>query len=321
MPSLLKYQYIYYSISFHYAETYNDRSPPDSPRISPHQIRTEPSSAKQIRIPQKYHSSIDTSQSDVPISRHEQRIERIPRKADGSITQPQRASLQQPNNARTGFIELIPQRPHTTGDIMEETEQRHDNFQPSQNQPQGEWIPQKQAWDSKQRRQVNGPGEMDYEEESEPGYSFRASAGYNGDDDEDYSGSLSDLELNASIHRRPEPQQGFTVMSNIPSDPQNHRCVNQSKRIHRKQQNNSKERSRSRDHGQVSVSFHDPHTCSSSDESDKEEIQTRIPRKHPSDLDINQNNNPRRITDMRGDEQSIPVFYQDNQAFEPEPDY
>ena len=321
-----------------------------------HQSQVIRSQSEQTRIPRKTQSSIDNHHSGNNRSQHsEERIQRIPRKTDHDQTRLPRVSEQSNHIERyDNREEQRQQRPYTMDDLhMLENRRRYDNLvpraspgdkrestaqihTPSDSQQSGPFMKSPTSQDSFQNRHKKSKqpstreeGVSDDEDETELGYDNRAavSEGYNGDDDEeDYSESLPDFEMPSPVNRRsPSPVQRFTIESDIPSSPQIHRnMVFQDaepsslprQRIPRKQPGDERGHPRN-----MSVSFQEQQPYSSSDESDYRVKQTSIPRKYPSSYAGSRVDVEERSIGMATNRQINNKSYQDNQAFEPEPDY
>ena len=335
----------------------NDGSPgTSSSSATDHQSQVIRSQSKQTRIPRKTQSSIDNLQSGNNKNQQSQeRIQRIPRNSDQDQTRLPRVSEQSNHIERyDNREEQRQQRPYTMDDLhMLENRRRYDNLVPHASRGDKEELTaqvhtpsdgQQSRQSNKSLRSTDGfqnhhenskqPSTReervsDDEDETELGYDNRAavSEGYNGDDDEeDYSESLPDFEMPSPVNRRsPSPVQRFTIESDIPSSPQIHRnMVFQDaepsslprQQIPRKQPGDERGHPRN-----MSVSFQEQQPYSSSDESDYRVKQTSIPRKYPSSYADSRVDVEERSIGMATNRQINNKSYQDNQAFEPEPDY
>ena len=317
-----------------------------------HQSQVIRSQTEQTRIPRKTQSSIDNLHSGNNRSQHiEEQIQLLPRKMDHDQTRLPRVSEQSNHIERyDNREEQRQQRPYTMDDLhMLENRQRYDNLVPHASRGDKEELTA-QVHTPSDRQQSKSPRSTDGfqthhenskqpstreervsddEYETELGYDNRAavSEGYNGDDDEeDYSESLPDFEMPSPVNRRsPSPVQRFTIESDIPSSPQIHRnMVFQDaepsslprQRIPRKQPGDERGHPRN-----MSVSFQEQQPYSSSDESDYRVKQTSIPRKYPSSYADSRVDVEQHCIGMATNRQINNKSYQDNQAFEPEPDY
>ena len=321
-----------------------------------HQSQVIRSQSEQTRIPRKTQSSIDNLHSGNNRSQHiEERIQRIPRKTDHDQNRLPRVSEQSNHIERyDNREEQRQQRPYTMDDLhMLENRRRYDNLVPHASRGDKEELTAQvhTPSDGQQSRQSNKSPRStdgfqthhenskqpstreervpDDEDETELGYDNRAavSEGYNGDDDEeDYSESLPDFEMPSPVNRRsPSPVQRFTIESDITSSPQIHRKIVfqdaepsslPRQRIPRKQPGDERGHPRN-----MSVSFQEQQPYSSSDESDYRVKQTSIPRKYPSSYAVSRVDVEERSIGMATNRQINNKSYQDNQAFEPEPDY